>query len=490
MMHRTLTSQASAFMAQEARERNAKPGMRYGRFEVVEHLATGGMGSVFRARDVESGEPVALKVLSRAMAGNPDMVERFRREAKAASKLRHENVVDLLDCGEAHGTFYLAMEFVEGTDLHSYIHDHPHSRIQLPTALRILVQATKALDAAHRQGIVHRDVKPSNFLISGDGETVQVKLADFGLAREANDEEFRITKAGKTLGTVDYMSPEQARDSGRADIRSDLYSLGCTFFHMLAGHAPFNSGTLPERILQHLQAPPPDIRHINPAIPDRIALILETLLEKKPSDRYSTPWDLLLDLEPLDRLKAYLSRHPEIAAQSPPLRAGRHSMGFSDAAEEILPEEIGFSDDVPQLREESAAAPARKPTERPDAAKVRGRTAKPADTMRVARENDDTEEAPAASKKATEKRKGPDTDPEVRTKTRKRPRHDDEHIPTSLWVIFWVIGLALLAMIAYTIANRYFLRPPNRPSEKLEKRESAQLRSDIRGTARIFEPSV
>ncbi|MBX9677848.1 MAG: serine/threonine protein kinase [Gemmataceae bacterium] len=446
-------------MAEETRERRVKPGTRFGRFEVIEHLASGGMGSVFRARDLESKDIVALKVLSRTMAGNPDMVERFRREAKAADKLHHENVVELLDFGEAGGTFYLAMEFVDGTDLHSFIHDHPEDRVSLPVALRILTQAAKALDAAHRLGIVHRDVKPANFLISGDGESVQVKLADFGLAREVDDEEFRITKAGKTLGTVDYMSPEQARDSGNADIRSDLYSLGCTFFHMLAGRAPFNTGTLPERILQHLQSPPPNIRHINAAVPDRIAHILEMMLEKKPADRYQTPWDLLLDLEPLDRLRAYLKQHPEIANQNPPLRAGRHAGEWSDAGEGVLPDEIGMAgDDIPPLKPMEYDSPR---AERPVAAPPKPQIKTKPDTTRVGKPNETDLDAPAIKKKK------PESDPEVRTKPRKRRRNDDETIPTSLWVILWVIGLGILAMIGYTVISR-LMSSPSRSNKKAE----------------------
>lgn len=436
-----------------------KAGTRFGRFEVIEHLATGGMGSVFRARDLELGEIVALKVLSRTMAGNPDMVERFRREAKAADKLHHENIVELLDFGEAGGTFYLAMEFVEGTDLHSFIHDHPDDRIPLPVALRILTQAVKALDAAHRLGIVHRDVKPANFLISGDGESVHVKLADFGLAREADDEEFRITKAGKTLGTVDYMSPEQARDSGNADIRSDIYSLGCTFFHMLAGRAPFNTGTLPERILQHLQAAPPNIRHINPAVPDGIAHILEMMLEKKPADRYQTPWDLLLDLEPLDRLRAYLRQHPEIANQNPPLRAGRHTGQWTDASEGLLPDEIGMvGEDIPPLKPLADESPR---SERPVASSAKPQIKGKPDTTRIGKPNDTDVETPPLKKKK------PDSDPEVRTKPRKRRRNEDETIPTSLWVILWVIGLGIVAMIGYTVISR-LMSSPSRPNKKAE----------------------
>src|SRR5262249_36278209 len=151
---------------------------------------------------------------------------------------------------------------------------------------QILIQATRALAHAHEQGIIHRDIKPSNLMITQKEGRLLVKLTDLGLAREANDEEFRITRDGSTVGTIDYMPPEQARDSASADIRSDIYSLGCTFFHMLAGNCPFPQGSLTERIYKHIEAEVPDIRGINPEVPPGLAAVLKRMLEKKPEQRY------------------------------------------------------------------------------------------------------------------------------------------------------------------------------------------------------------
>ena len=150
----------------------------------------------------------------------------------------------------------------------------------------------KALHA-HGLGIVHRDVKPSNFLITRKNNRTILKLTDLGLARETQTDEFRVTRAGTTVGTVDYISPEQARDSGLADIRSDIYSLGCTWFHMLAGHPPFPEGGLAERLYKHMEAEPPDIREFNPRASRQLVAVLSKMLAKKPSDRYQDPSELL-----------------------------------------------------------------------------------------------------------------------------------------------------------------------------------------------------
>jgi serine/threonine protein kinase len=161
---------------------------------------------------------------------------------------------------------------------------------------------------------VHRDIKPSNFLLTQqDGETV-VKLTDLGLSREVSEEEFRVTREGNTVGTVDYMAPEQARDSGLADIRSDIYALGCTWFHMLTGHPPFQKGGMIERLYQHIEAEPPDVRTTNPQVSEKQAAVLKRMMAKKPSDRFQTPAELIQDL-----LRAR-KRRPKIkkAAKEPP----------------------------------------------------------------------------------------------------------------------------------------------------------------------------
>jgi eukaryotic-like serine/threonine-protein kinase len=271
--------------------------VRIGKYEVLAHIASGGMAAVYRARDTESGREVALKVLSPQMAAKPAMLERFRREARAAAKLRHENIVTVYEFGEAGGTCYLAMELIDGIDLLEY--SDRKGPLDPEEARQILVQACRALAHAHAQEIVHRDVKPSNFLIARQGGRPVVKMTDLGLAREAA-EEYRVTRIGTTVGTLDYMAPEQARDSGTADVRSDLYSLGCTWYHLLAGQAPFPQGSLAERLYKIMNEEPPDVRQFNPRVPAATAAVLERLLAKDPGERHQTPDELLADLLALE----------------------------------------------------------------------------------------------------------------------------------------------------------------------------------------------
>jgi eukaryotic-like serine/threonine-protein kinase len=289
-------------MTIESTGQNGRRPIRIGKYEIVRHIASGGMGAVYKALDVEAQREVALKVLPPDLAANPRVCERFRREAKAAAKLRHENVVAIYEFGEVAGTHFLALEFVEGIDLHEYCKKQGKLR---PALVReLLKQAAKALAHIHNQGIIHRDIKPSNFLLTKkDGRPV-LKLIDLGLARHAGEEAGRVTRDGTTIGTVDYMSPEQAHDSGLADFRSDIYSLGCTFYHMLAGHAPFHEGSLIERLTKHVNVEPPDLRTLNAQVPDDLVHILKRTLRKKPANRYQTALDLLVDLLNPEKIKA------------------------------------------------------------------------------------------------------------------------------------------------------------------------------------------
>ena len=273
--------------------------LRIGKYEVVAHIATGGMGAVYRARDVEQDRDVALKVLTPDMAARPAMLERFRREARNAAQLRHENIVRIFECGESNGTHFLVLEFVDGIDLHELI--NRKGKLPPEECRQIMIQAARALDHVHQRGIVHRDIKPSNFLVTmKDGRSL-VKMTDLGLARQARDEEFRVTRDGTTVGTIDYMSPEQAKDSGKADIRSDIYSLGCTFYHMLTGQAPFPEGSLTERMYKHIEAEPEDVRTFSEKVPAGLVAILHRMMRKKPAQRYQTPKELLDDLENPDQ---------------------------------------------------------------------------------------------------------------------------------------------------------------------------------------------
>jgi serine/threonine-protein kinase len=272
-----------------------------GKYQILSHIATGGMGAVYKAHDPELRRDVALKILPPEMAAKPALLERFKREAIHAARLRHENIVAIYECGEAEDTHFLALEFVDGIDLGEYI--RRQGKLDPEEARLIMVQAARALVHAHANNIVHRDVKPSNFLITRPHDALVVKMTDFGLAREASEEDFRVTRAGTTVGTIDYISPEQARDSRAADIRSDLYSLGCTLYHMLAGQPPFPDGGLTERLYKHMEDEPPDVHEFNPRVGPGLRAILDKLLQKKPENRYQTPAALLHDLIHIDEVR-------------------------------------------------------------------------------------------------------------------------------------------------------------------------------------------
>ncbi len=298
------------------------PGAQIGKYRILAHIATGGMGTVYRARDEVLGRVVALKVLDPDLAANPVLLERFRREARASSRLVHKNIVTLYECGEADGLHYLAMEYIQGVDLGEYI--RRKGQLDPEEARRLIIQAAKALEHAASCGIVHRDIKPSNFLLANDEGRCRVKLTDMGLSRMHNEEDFRVTRDGTTVGTVDYMAPEQARDSSLADIRSDIYGLGCTFYHMLAGQPPFSEGGLGERIYAHIVSEPPDVRLLNPNVPASLWTVLRRMLAKHPDDRFQTPGELIQALRSVGSPLPLSSQRdlppPDSDAESPTIR--------------------------------------------------------------------------------------------------------------------------------------------------------------------------
>jgi len=264
-----------------------------GRYTIIKKLGQGGMGTVFLANDVQLRRQVALKVLAKEKAENPTLVKRFKAEAQAAAALKHDNIVAIHDAGEADGYLYIALEFIDGTDAHSIV--AKRGAMPAARAMDVIRQTALALQHAHEQKIVHRDIKPSNLLIAKNG---LVKLADMGLARSVDESmETNITRAGTTVGTVDYMSPEQARNSKAADIRSDLYSLGATWYHLLTGHPPFPKGSMLNKLNAHSGGARPDVRDENESISENISVMIKRLLAIKPEDRYQTPFELLEDLD-------------------------------------------------------------------------------------------------------------------------------------------------------------------------------------------------
>ena len=273
-------------------EQNPERGLRIGHFEVEERIGSGGMGAVFRAMDTELSRHVALKVLHPSIAADPSLVARFRNEARACAQLNHDNLARVFFSGEQDGVHYIAYEFADGLTIKELISQH--DRISTEDTVNYAIQATLALGHVDAAGIVHRDIKPSNIILTRQG---RVKVVDLGLARrDTNDSVGDLTVAGTTLGTFDYISPEQARDPRTADIRSDIYSLGCTIYHMLTGQPPYPEGTALQKLLDHQGKAPPDPRSIAPDVPAELSVIVQAMMNTDPDKRYQEPGQLLADL--------------------------------------------------------------------------------------------------------------------------------------------------------------------------------------------------
>lgn len=251
------------------------------------------MGAVFLAEDTQLGREVALKLLPRDKARNPTLVKRFQAEARSAARLSHDNIVAVYEAGEADGFLYIALEYVEGIDVHELVISR--GPLPLKRTITIITQVAEALEHAASRQLVHRDIKPSNLMIRSNGS---VKLADLGLARTLSEtEEGGITRDGHTVGTVDYMPPEQARDSKLADIRSDIYALGGTWFFMLTGRSPYPDGDLTNKLNAHAHGELPDPREFQPGLSDGVTSILHRMLAKSPEDRYQSPRELIHELQ-------------------------------------------------------------------------------------------------------------------------------------------------------------------------------------------------
>jgi len=270
-------------------------GQSLGPYRLERFVGGGGMGAVFRALDTTLDRIVAVKVLSRQQSDDEEMLRRFRNEAQSAARLDHENIGRVHAVGSDDGWHYIVFEFIEGTNLRDVVQrDGPFG---VARTIDVTIQVADALEHASQRNVVHRDIKPSNIIITPGG---RARVVDMGLARlhhVAGDQD--LTVSGMTLGTFDYISPEQARDPRSADVRSDLYSLGCTMFYMLVGRPPFAEGTMVQKLLAHQQDPPPSIEALRPDVPKRLGDILARLMRKEPDERYQRPADLVADLAAL-----------------------------------------------------------------------------------------------------------------------------------------------------------------------------------------------
>jgi serine/threonine protein kinase len=263
-----------------------------GRYEVREHIATGGMASVFKTWDHWVERFVAIKILRSLDKNDLKAVERFRREARAAASLVHPNAVTIFDFFEEASQYYLVMEYIQGPTLKQLIGQRRH--LQSHETLEIASQICSVLQVAHNRGFIHRDIKPQNIMLASSGASINnsvgagnllVKLTDFGIVRVA--EEAGLTNSGIVLGTADYLSPEQARGE-TLSASSDLYSLGVVMFEMLTGRPPFVGPTAVSIAMQHASTNPPSMQQVNPnvAIPTAVEQIVMKTLEKEPEDRF------------------------------------------------------------------------------------------------------------------------------------------------------------------------------------------------------------
>jgi serine/threonine protein kinase len=298
-----------------------------GRYEIREHIATGGMASVYKTWDHRVERIVAIKVLRSLDKNDLRAVERFRLEARAAAALNHPNAVTIYDFVEEWGQYFLVMEYINGPTLKQLI---GQSR-QIPAlqAIEIAAQVCDVLQVAHARGYIHRDIKPQNIMLTWSGgglsssmnsERPLVKLTDFGIVRVV--EEGGLTNSGIVLGTADYLSPEQARGE-TLTASSDLYSLGVVMFEMLAGRPPFVGPTAVSIAMQHASANPPPLRQFNPTVPPTVERIVMRTLQKEPEDRFQSAAELQQALRQCAKELMRVSRSSRVAARMPSASDGQ-----------------------------------------------------------------------------------------------------------------------------------------------------------------------
>lgn len=277
-------------------------GFFIGPYCILDQLGQGGMGRVYKAMHRTMNRVVALKVLKPQLVNTERAHELFLHEVQAAAKLSHPNIVMAFDANETGGRHYLAMEFVDGPNLESYV----RKRGPLPVGLacEVIFQVANGLAHAHEKGMVHRDIKPANLLLAQDSPTdgIQVKILDFGLARLQQNEESNaqtiVARENTVMGTPDFLSPEQSRSLHDVDIRADLYSLGCTFYYLLTGQVPFPGGTNVDKLIRHNREQATPIEDLRPGVVKVVADIVRKLMAKKAEDRYQTPEELMDALAP------------------------------------------------------------------------------------------------------------------------------------------------------------------------------------------------
>jgi serine/threonine protein kinase len=320
----------------------APPELRdHARYRIERLLGRGGMGAVYQAIHTVMDRPVALKVMRPDLTENPAAVERFRREVKAAAQLHHPNIVTAYDAEQVGNTHFLVMEYVDGRTLADIVAcDGP---LPVESAVDYVSQAAQGLQCAFEKGMIHRDIKPHNLMLTGvviapeaaQRPRGQIKILDFGLARLASEGPGGYTASGMILGTVDFMAPEQADNAKNADIRSDIYSLGCTLYYLLAGRVPFPDGSMIQRVMAHVEKPPPSLGELRPGLPPGLTAVVAKMLAKKPADRYQTPAEVVEALAPFRTGGPVSPRASASAVREPALAETRGETGIRHDTEPL-----------------------------------------------------------------------------------------------------------------------------------------------------------
>jgi formylglycine-generating enzyme required for sulfatase activity/tRNA A-37 threonylcarbamoyl transferase component Bud32 len=336
-------------------------------YVLLDLLGQGGMGAVYKARQRRVKRDVALKLIRPDVLTSPGAVERFQREAECTAKLSHPNIITVYDANVINGVHFLVMEFIDGTDLARLVEQR--GPLPVEEACHYIQQAAQGLQHTHEAGLVHRDIKPHNLMLTRHGV---VKVMDLGLARTVQTAKGSATSSGLTgaetlLGTLDYQAPEQAVDARRVDIRADIYSLGCTMYHLLVGQPPFADALMAAKIAAHMFSEPPSLREARPEVPGGLGDVILRMMAKGPDDRFATPGDVAASLEPYVRSRQFTAKRSapakdrkaafkETDQQAAMTRESRlrkkESTDFSKEVSRVDPAELKNRDSKPQANKE------------------------------------------------------------------------------------------------------------------------------------------
>ncbi len=311
MMTEEQAQRVERAQAQLTQDRERKQDLKFKGYEIISTLGEGGLGSVFKARQVSLNRLVALKVLHNQWITDDEFRKRFVLEARIVGKLSHQNLIQVYDVGREADYYYFSMEYVDGRTVEELIRESPRRQMEIGRAVELLIQTLRAINYYKDVDIVHRDIKPSNIMVTRGG---LVKLGDFGFVKSKLDKE--LGYEGMVLGTPDYIAPEQAMGKDDVDYRADIYSLGATFYHMLTGR-PMYEGTPSRVMLAHTREPMPDPRTYRPSLTEDVVAVLQRMLAKDPNQRYANINNLFADLENLrDTHKPKLPSKYEIGKSS------------------------------------------------------------------------------------------------------------------------------------------------------------------------------